>query len=133
MFTVAMHRGQETFQVPIMGYINFIAYAQRQIHTILHAVRGLARVYIDDIICIATSVADLFQKPRVLFEIFVAYNIFIKPTKTHFNYPDVGLLGQRVNSLGLTIYDDKLKTIQLLFYPKTLDALEYYLGLTGYL
>ena len=43
------------------------------------------------------------------------------------------LLGQRVNSLGLTTSDEKLKAICLLAYPDTLGVLEYYLGLTGYL
>ena len=77
--------------------------------------------------------ANLFQKLCVLFEIFVAYNISIKPTKTCLNYSYVGLLGQRVHSLGLTTAEDKLKAIQLLRYPDTLGAMEYYLGLTGYL
>lgn len=53
--------------------------------------------------------------------------------KSFFNYPNVGFLEQRVNSLGLTTSDKKLKTIRLLAYPDTLGALEYYLGLTGYL
>ncbi len=38
-----------------------------------------------------------------------------------------------MNSLGLTTAKDKLKAIQLLCYPNTLGALEYYLGLTDYL
>ena len=133
MFTVMTHRGQETFKVPIMGFINSITYVQREIDTILRAVRDWARAYIDDIICGATSVEDLLQKLRILFEIFVAKNISIQPTKTYLNYPDVGLLGQRINSLGLATADDKLKAIRLLKYPDTLGALEYYLGLTGYL
>lgn len=49
------------------------------------------------------------------------------------NYPDMGLLGQRVHSLRLNTYNEKLKAIRLLTYPKTSGALEYYLGLTGYL
>lgn len=69
----------------------------------------------------------------MLFEIFLHYNISIKPTKSFLNYPDVRLLGQRVNSLGLTTSDKKLKAIRFLAYPNTLGALEYYLGLTGYL
>ena len=69
----------------------------------------------------------------MLFEIFLRYNISIKPTKSFLNYPDMGLLGQRVNSLGLTTSDEKLKAIFLLTYPNTMGALEYYLGLTGYL
>lgn len=35
MFIVVTHQGQETFQVPIMGYINLVAYVQRKIDNIL--------------------------------------------------------------------------------------------------
>ena len=45
----------------------------------------------------------------------------------------MALLGQRVNSLGLTTSEQKLKAIQFLTYPDILGAVEYYLGLTGYL
>lgn len=133
MFTVLTHRGQETFQVPIMGYVNSVAYVQREIDNILQGVRDWARAYVDDIICGAKSLDDLLVKLRTLFEIFVAYNISIQPTKSFLNYPDVGLLEQRVDSLGLTTAKDKLQAINLLSYPDTLGALEYYLGLTGYL
>lgn len=133
MFTVVTHRGQETFQVPIMGYVNSIAYVQREIDNILRHVRDWARAYVDDIICGAKSLDNLLAKLRTLFKIFVAYNISIKPTKTFLNYPDVGLLGQQVNSLGLITAKEKLNAISLLHYPDTLGALEYYLGLTDYL
>lgn len=133
MFTVVTHRGQKTFQVPIMGYVNSIAYVQREINNILRHVRNWARAYVDDIICRAKSLDDLFSKLCTLFEIFVVYNISIKPTKTFLNYPDVGLLGLEVNSLGLTTAKEKLNAISLLHYPDTLGALEYYLGLIGYL
>ena len=133
IFTVVTHRGQETFQVPIMSYINLVAYLQQEIDNILHQVRAWARAYVDDIVCDAKSLHDLLDKLRVLFEIFLHYNISIKPTKSFLNYPDVRLLGQRVNSLGLNTSDEKLKVIHLFTYPDTLGALEYYLGLTGYL
>ena len=133
MFTVVTHHGQETFQVPIMGYINLVAYVQQEINNILRGVRAWKWAYVDDIVCGAKSLPDLLDKLRVLFEIFLRYNISIKPTKLFFNYPDVGLFGKQVNSLGLTTSEEKLKTIRLLTYPDTLGALEYYLGLTGYL
>ncbi len=110
-----------------------MAYVQREIDNILRSVCNWARVYVDDIICGARLLDDLLSKLRILFEIFVAYNISIKPTKTFFNYPDVGLLGQEVNTLGLTKAKKKLDAIRLLQYPLTVGALEYYLGLTGYL
>lgn len=133
MFTVVTHRGQETFQVPIIGCINSVAYVQQEIDNILRDVREWARAYVNDILCGGRSLPDLFQKLRILFDIFLRYNIAIKPTKSYLNYPDVGLLGQRVNSLGLTTSDEKLKVVRLLRYSETLEALEYYLGLTGYL
>ncbi len=68
-----------------------------------------------------------------MFDIFLKYNISISPTKSYLNYPNVALLDQRVNSLGLTTSEQKLEAIRLLSYPETLGALEYYLGLTGYL
>lgn len=76
---------------------------------------------------------DLLMKLRQLFEIFIIYNISIKPIKTYLNYPNISLLGQRVNSLSLTMVEEKLKVIQLLCYPNMLSVLEYYLSLTNYL
>ncbi len=114
MFTVITHRSQETFQVPIMGYINSVAYVQREIDNILRSVRSWARAYIDDIVCEAKSLPDLLEKLRILFEIFLKYNISISPTKSYLNYLDVALLGQRVNSLGLTTSEQKLEAIRLL-------------------
>lgn len=67
-----------------------------------------------------------------MFEIFLEYNILIKPIKSYFDYPDISLLGHQVNSSGLTTSAKKLKAIWFLTYFNTLGALEYYLGLTGY-
>lgn len=38
MFTVVIHRGQETFQVPIIDYINSIVYVQCEINKILREI-----------------------------------------------------------------------------------------------
>ena len=133
MFIVVTHYGQETFQVPIMGYINSVTYIQQEIDNILRKVQAWVRAYVDDIVCSAKLLSNLLSKLQVLFDIFLRYNILIKPTKFFLNYPDVELLEQKVNSLGLTTSDEKLKAIRLLAYLDTLGALEYYLGLTGYL
>ena len=39
MFTVVTHQGQETFQMPIMGYIISVTYVQCEIDNILRDVR----------------------------------------------------------------------------------------------
>lgn len=116
-----------------MGYINSVAYIQWEIDNILREVREWACAYIDDIVYGGSSLPDLLYKLRILFEIFLHYNISIKPTKSYLNYVDVGLLGQRFDFLGLTTSSEKLKAMRLLQYLKTLGALKYYLGLTAYL
>ena len=115
-----------------MSYINSVAYVQCEIDNIFRDVRECARAYVDDIVCGGRSLADLLAKLHILYDIFLHYNISIQPTKSYLNHPDVALLGQRVNSLGLTTSDKKLKAVRLLKYPETLGALEYYLGLTSY-
>lgn len=116
-----------------MGHINLVAYVQHKIDNILQNVQSWIRAYVDNIVCRAKLLPNLFKKLQTLFEIFFHYNISIKPTKFFLNYPDVMLFGQHINSLGLTTLEKKLKVIRLLTYPDMLDALEYYLGLTDYL
>lgn len=77
IFTVVTHRKQEAFQVPIMDYINSVAYIQQEIDNILRNVRAWARVYVEDIICNAKFLPDLLKKLRMLFNIFIHYNISI--------------------------------------------------------
>lgn len=110
-----------------------MAYIKCEIDNIWRDVRAWARAYVDNIICRAKFLSNLLKKLHILFDIFFEYNISIKPTKSFFKYPDIGLLGQQVNSLGLTTLEEKLKTIKHLTYPETLGTLEYYLRLTGYL
>lgn len=57
----------------------------------------------------------------------------MSPTKAFLGYPDVNLLGRKVNSFGLISSEEKLRAISALKYPRTLGELEHYLVLTGYL
>lgn len=133
MLTVVSHRGQETFNVPIMGCMNSIAYVQRRIDIILRAIKDFAQAYIDDIVVGSDSFQKHLYHLRKLFQILVEYNISISPSKTFLGYPNVNLLGRHVDSLGMATAEDKLKAISKLNYPTTLGDLEHYLGLTGYL
>ena len=110
-----------------------MAYIQREINNILQDMRAWARAYISNIICGAKFFSDLLEKLHILFDIFLIYNISIKPTKSFFNYSNVKFLGQQINFLGLTTSEEKFRVIKYLIYPETLGALKYYLGLIGYL
>ena len=133
MLTVVSHRGQETFNVPIMGCMNSIAYVQRQIDKILRPIKEFAQAYIDDIVLGSKSLREHVEHLRRLFPILVQYNIAIAPGKTFLNYPNVNLLGRKVDSFDMATSEDKLKAISEIAYPGTLGYLEHYLGLTGYL
>lgn len=75
-----------------MGYINLVTYVQHKIDNILRRIQAWAQAYIDNIVHGAKSLLNLFDKLRVLFEIFLHYNISIKSTKSFFNYLDIGFL-----------------------------------------
>ena len=131
--TVSSHRGQETFRVPIMGYRNSPAYVQRMIDRILRPFRHFCRAYVDDIVIFSSSEEEHIQHLRQVFEALDEVNITLSPRKSFLNYPSVRLLGQKVDALGLATAEEKLAAITNLAFPKTLSALEKYLGLTGYL
>ena len=57
----------------------------------------------------------------------------LSPGKSFLGYLSVRLLGQRVNTLGITTSEDKIKAISEKVFPEYLRDLEIYLGMTGWL
>lgn len=91
------------------------------------------RAYINDIVSGAHSFTKYVVNLRAIFDLCIQYNISIKPIKVFLNYPSVNLLGQHVNSLGLTTAEDKLVAIAAIEYPVMFGDLEHFLNLIGYL
>ena len=131
--TVSSHREQETFNVPIMGYRGSPAYMQRIIDRILRPFRAFCRAYVDDIVIFSTSLEKHIKHLNLVFQALSEMNIHLAPAKAFLGYPSMQLLGQHVNALGLATSEDKLEAIRNLEFPRTLAALERYLGMTGYL
>ena len=131
--TVASHRGQESFKVPVMGYRNSPAYVQRMIDKILRSFRKFCRAYVDDIVIFSKSLPEHIEHLTQVFQALTAMNIHLSPKKSFLGYPSVHLLGQKVDALGLATAEEKLTAISSLAFSKTLSQLEKYLGMTGYL
>ena len=91
--TVVSHRGQETFNVTVMGFRNSPAYTQRQIDLLLRPVREFARAYVDDIVIFSRTLEEHEKHLHAVFSLLQKYNISIKPTKSFIGYPSVALLG----------------------------------------
>ena len=131
--TVVSHRGQEQYNVAPMGYKNSPPYVQRQTDNLLRPFRGFARAFIDDIVVFSKNLDDHLRHLGEILYLFERLGIRLKPSKSFLGFPTVKLLGQHVDSLGLTTATDKLKALSRLSFPHTLRDLEIYLGLTGWL
>src|SRR5207248_8389947 len=106
-------------------------YVQCQIDRILHPYRHFTRAYIDDIVIFAKTLHDHLQQLHAIFALFQRLRIHLKPSKTYLRYPNIQLLGQHVDGPGLTAAADKIAAIAKLEFPRTLQDLEAYHGLTG--
>ena len=83
-------------------------------------------VYIDDIVIFSKIVEEHLIPLTQILQIFADLNIALKLSKFFFGFSSISLLGEKVDSLGLTTSNDKLKAILNLFFPDTLSALETY-------
>ncbi len=129
-FTIIIQWGQECFNVAIIRYKNLPAYIQRQIDRIQKPHRNCTRVYVDDIVIFSRFLEDHLKHLCQIFTPLAQNNISIKSINAFIGYPSVHLLGQKVDSLGLTTAEMKLQAISKLMFFYILRQLEYYLGLT---
>ena len=100
--TVVSHRGQEQFNVAVMGFKNSPLYVQRKIDTILRVYRAFARAYVDDIVVFSQTLEEHLSHLHSVFQLLESYGISLSPKKSFLGYPTVALLGQKVDAFGLT-------------------------------
>ena len=131
--TIVSHRGQEESGVALMGYKGSPPYVQRQTDALLRPLRAFVRAFVDDIIIYSRTLAEHESHLRQLFQLLRERRASLAPTKSFLGFPSVVLLGQRVDSLGMSTAEDKIKAITALRFPATLRDLEIFLGLTGWL
>ena len=131
--TVVSHRGQEESSVALMGYKGSPPYVQRQTDAILRPLREFVRAFVDDIIIFSRTLKEHESHLRQLFQLLRARRASLSPSKSFLGFPSVILLGQRVDSLGMSTSEDKVRAITALRFPLSLRDLEIFLGLTGWL
>lgn len=116
--TVISHRGRESFRVPVMGYRNSPAYVQRMIDTILrpYPYGQFCRVYVDDIVIFSSSLEEHIQYLHAIFSTLDTINLHLSPKKSFLAYPSIRLLGEKVDALGMSTAEDKLRAISSLTF-----------------
>ena len=123
-FTVVTHRGQEYFNVVILGFCNSPPYIQRRMDLLLREFRHFCRAYVDDIIVYSSTLEEHIQHLATVFNRFQGLGIQLKPSKAFIGYPSITLLGQRVDGLGLAIEEEKIRALRELQFPRNLGELK---------
>ena len=131
--TVVNHREQKSFNVIVMNYKNSSTYVQRQIDRLLREYRHFVRVYVNDIVVFSRTKIEHEAHLRKVFSVLDKNNISIKLIKIFLSYSSISLLDQKIDSLDLVTFEEKLKTIVKLRFSRTLRQLETYLDLTSWL
>ncbi|SLM35364.1 probable transposable element [Lasallia pustulata] len=105
----------------------------RKIDQILQAHRGYVRAYIDNIVVFSKTLEDHLIHLNEVFNLLASLDIVLAPTKTFLGFPSTTLLSQKVDSFGMAAASEKIQAISGLAFPITLQDLEHYLGLTGWM
>jgi hypothetical protein len=79
-----------------------------------------AHAYIDDVVIASHTLEEHIHHLRTIFGLFSSVGISINPLKAFIGFPSIRLLGQHVDSLGLSTAAEKLEAIASLEFPKTL-------------
>ncbi|KAJ5399511.1 hypothetical protein N7465_010000 [Penicillium sp. CMV-2018d] len=92
--------------VAIMGFCNSVPYVQRQMDLLLKDLADFCRAYCDDIVVAGAR----------------EHSVSLEPKTAYLAFPKVSLLGQRVDALGMTTPEDKIKAIVGLEFPRIKPA-----------
>ncbi len=129
---VVTHREAEQWNVDVMKHRNTKAYVQRKMNNILREYSWV-KAYIDDVIVFSKTLREHLNHLSQLFSLFQKLNITLKAKKTYLGYLSISLLEQKVDSLSLTIAENKLKAIVKLSISKILKNLKRYLEIIDWL
>ena len=130
---VISHRDSEQWNVAVMKYRNSSAYVQRQIDVMLRSCRVFARAYVNDVIVFFNFLKEHLRYLNEIFKLFQSKNVVLKTIKTYLEYFSISLLDQKIDSLDLTIVENKLVAIRELQFSRTLKYLKIYLDKIDYL
>ena len=132
-FTVVNHKNQKSFNVIVMNYKNSSTYVQRQIDRLFREYRHFVRIYVNDIMIFSRTKIEHEAHLRKIFSILNKNNISIKLIKIFLDYSSISLLDQKIDSLDLITFEEKLKAIAKFRFSRIFRQLETYFDLIDWL
>jgi len=91
-----------------------------------------ALVYINDIVIFLRTFKDHLDHLDAVFSTVAHSGITLSPSKCHFAYQSLLLLGQKVSQLGLSTHREKVDAILQLDQPRNVSELQTFLGMMVY-
>ena len=117
----------------MMGFKNSPAFAQRFMDRLFRGKERFVRAYIDDIVIFSETKEEHLQHLQSVMDVLDKARVHISAPKSFAAYPAVRLLGYVVDSEGVAKTDDRIAAFKKIKFPETLDDLEHYLGMAGWL
>ena len=130
--TIVSHRGNEQWNVAVMGFKNNLAYVQIQIGGLLKPFKTFVKTYIDDVVIFNKTLKKHTSHFEHVFNLFDKMNMALKLSKSYIGYPTIALLNQKFDNFGLNISADKFETIRTIKFPRKFKNFETYVGMTNY-
>lgn len=127
------HRGLYQYKRMPFGLKNAPLQFQCYMDSVFGSLRWTsALVYIDDILVFSDNVDDHAIQLATLLDSAIAVGLKFNPTKCHFAYPSLKVLGHRVSTDGLSVLQDRAAAVRELATPRSLKELCHVLGIFGY-
>jgi hypothetical protein len=127
------HRGLFEYKTMLFGLKTAPGIFQRFMDGILGRLRWTAAMcYIDDVIILSNTIKGLPEHVAYVLAAASKAGLKFLPSKCHFAYASLKLLGRRVLTEGREVLQDKLAAVRELKAPRKLQDLWHVLGLFGY-
>ena len=127
------HRGLYQCKRMPFGLKNAPLQFQSFMDSVLGSLRWTsALVYIDDILVFSDDLDSHAFHLATLLDSAISVGLKFNPSKCHFAYPSLKVLGHRVSTDGLSVLEDRAAAIRELATPWTLKELWHVLGFFGY-
>jgi hypothetical protein len=127
------HHGHYEFLVMPFGLTNAPSTFQSLMNKVFHNyLREFVLVFFDDILVYSSNWAQHMEHVKVMLEILVKQQLYIKRSKCIFGQQEVQYLGHVISPKGVGVDPEKVEVIKKWPKPKTLKAMRRFLGLTGY-
>jgi hypothetical protein len=127
------HHGLFHFKRMPFGYHNGPVIFQRIMQGVLAPFLWIfALVYIDNIVIFSKDFDEHLQHIDQVLKAINGAKLTLSPSKCHFGYQSLLLLGQKVSRLGLSTHKEKVDAILNLKEPKAVHELQMFLGMMVY-